>query len=293
VLTAFVLAPSDGDRSSSNGAQQTYDEVVLSDRPVGYWRLSSATRHEADLTGNGHVGTYEGGTPGLAPMPNGDEAALFDGVGEYLVVPSSAAFSIPTTGSITWEAWIRPTVLEFPRAPKGYVDWMGKCAERGRTCEWAARMYAESAPKRCSRLSAYAFNPSGGRGSGAAWQPVCGLFEAGRWYHVVAEYTMLSQPADCPQRTRYPGSISIWVDAIPWNQAAHHPTGCMSQYEVAPAAGDSPLTIATMAGDSWFPGAVGKVAVYDHLLGEEQIVRHYAAMTGRRPTGRCGDVCSF
>ena len=40
----------------------------------------------------------------------------------------------------------------------------------------------------------------------------------------------------------------------------------MSQYNVVPAANGSPLNIGTMAMDAWFPGAIGKVAIYDKLL---------------------------
>ena len=42
----------------------------------------------------------------------------------------------------------------------------------------------------------------------------------------------------------------------------HFDTGCMSQYMVVPQANSSPLNIATMATDGWFPGAIGKVAIY-------------------------------
>ena len=40
----------------------------------------------------------------------------------------------------------------------------------------------------------------------------------------------------------------------------------MSQYNVVPDANNSPLNIGTMAMDAWFPGAIGKVAIYDKLL---------------------------
>ena len=75
-------------------------------------------------------------------MPNGDAAADFNGSSQYVSVPSSAAFSIPTTHNLTWEAWIRPDVLQFPNDSNGYVDWMGKCQDYGPTCEWEARMYS-------------------------------------------------------------------------------------------------------------------------------------------------------
>jgi hypothetical protein len=60
--------------------------------------------------------------------------------------------------------------------------------------------------------------------------------------------------------------------------------GCMSS-SASVRAGGSPLTIATMALDGWFPGAVGKVAIYDSLLGLAQISAHYKAMPGKSPSG--------
>jgi hypothetical protein len=273
----------------------TYDTVVLADGPVAFWAMSSATGVEPDLTGNGHAGTYRPGQPPTVGMPNGDRAVDFDGSSEYLTVPSSAAFSIPTTGNLTWEAWIRPDTLQFPTdSADGYVDWMGKCERYSPTCEWEARMYSSStAQGRPNRFSAYAFNPTAGLGSAADWQPVSPLIVAGHWYHVVGEYTTQSQPSSCATSSSYPGSLNIWVNGVLWSQSSHGQTGCMSQYSVKPAANGSALLIGTMAMDTWFPGAIGKVAIYDHLLTQEQISNHYEAMTGRAPSGSCGATCTL
>ena len=273
----------------------TYDQLILADRPTAYLTLAAGAMSERDLSGHGHTGMYMGGTPARATLPNGDGAADFDGVQQYLTIPSSSAFSIPTSGNLTWEAWIRPDVLQFPNdGGSGYVDWMGKCASYSPTCEWEARFYTTTnAEGRCNRLSAYVFNPSAGLGSAADWQPACNLFQAGVWYHVVGEYTTLSQPATCTNATMYPGSINVWVSGVPWNQSRHGQTGCMSQYNVVPAANGSPVNVGTMAKDGWFPGAVGKVALYDYLLTQAQITSHFQTMTGRAPSGSCSDTCTI
>src|SRR5262245_13390360 len=175
--------------AATGGAASTYDAAVLADHPVAFWLMSHAAVNEPDHTGNGHTGTYQGAPPTAASMPNGDTGAGFDGASGYLTVPSSTAFSIPTTGNLTWEAWIRPDVLQFPNdETSGYVDWMGKCEQYSPTCEWEARMYdtmTNESPNRPNRLSAYVFNPSAGLGSAADWQPAAGLIQAGGWYHVV------------------------------------------------------------------------------------------------------------
>jgi len=282
----------EGDDASADAGDSSYDDVVLADGPVAFLAMNSVTGTEPDLTGHGHTGTYHGGAPAAATLPNGDSAADFEGASQYLSVPSDAALSIPTTGKLTWEAWIRPAVLQFPNSSGGYVDWMGKCEEYSPTCEWEARMYNLTNPQnRISRLSAYVFNPSAGLGSGADWQPEPNVIEAGVWYHVVGEYQTLTQPAGCDGPEV--GGIDIWVNGVKWNQSYHLQTGCMSQYGITPVANDSPLDIGSMAFDSWFEGAVAKVAIYDDLLTQEQITAHYRAMTGLDPSGSCADTCTF
>ncbi len=272
----------------------TYDQTVLCDAPVAYWAMKGTASTEPDLVAS-NTGTYKGAAPTAATLPNGDAAAHFNGSTGYLTIPSSAAFSLPTTHNLTWEGWINADTLQFPNASSdGYIDWMGKCADYAPTCEWEARMYSTTTSEsRPNRMSAYIFNSSAGLGSAADWQPVASLIKASTWYHVVGEYTTLSQPSDCTGTTTYPGSINVWVNGVEWDHAQHGQTGCMSQYNVVPTANGSPLNIGTMAGDTWFPGAIGKVAIYDKLLTQAQITAHYKAMTGKSPTGSCSATCSF
>ncbi|HXJ20626.1 MAG TPA: LamG-like jellyroll fold domain-containing protein [Polyangia bacterium] len=283
-----------GGMAASCSSPSTYDQMILCDQPVAYWAMRASGPREPDLAGS-NDGTYEGTAPTTIKLPNDDDAADFDGATGYLTIPSSARLSVPTTHSLTWEGWINADTLQFPHASSdGYVDWMGKCADYSPTCEWEARMYsATTSESRPNRMSAYIFNNSAGLGSAADWQPVDNLIKAGTWYHVVGEYTTLSAPSDCQSTSMYPGSINVWVNGVEWDQGEHGQTGCMSQYNVIPTAAGSPLTIGTMAMDTWFPGAVGKVAVYDRLLTPAQIAAHYHAMTGQSPTGSCGATCSF
>jgi hypothetical protein len=280
--------------SSSCASPATYDQTVLCDQPVAYWAMKGTASTEPDLVG-GNTGTYEGAVPTATTLPNGDGVAHFDGTSGYLTIPSNAAFSLPTTHNLTWEGWIKADTLQFPHASSdGYVDWMGKCADYSPTCEWEARMYSTTTSEsRPNRMSAYIFNNTAGLGSAADWQPADSLIAASTWYYVVGEYTTLSAPSDCQNTSMYPGSINVWVNGVEWSHGSHGQTGCMSQYSVVPTANDSPLNVGTMAGDTWFPGAIGKVAIYDKLLTQAQITAHYQAMTGNTPTGSCAATCSF
>ena len=285
-----------GDAGSAGSAPtSTYDDVVLADNPVLYLAMSALDGTEPDLTGHGHDGTYHGGANASATLPNGDEAADFAGSPHYVSVPSSTALSIPTTRNLTWEAWIRPDVLQFDDDSSGYVDWMGKCEQYSPTCEWEARMYnMTNSSNRCNRLSAYAFNPTADLGSGAYWEAgTCGTIEAGSWYHVVGQYSTEVTPSGCSNADEFPGGIEIWVNGVKWNHESHGDTGCMSQYDVKPEANDSALNIGTMAKDAWFQGSIAKVAVYGVRLTNEQVTHHYEVMTGMAPTGSCSSTCSF
>lgn len=250
-----------------------------------------------DISGNGNTGTYENGLPTTDTMPNGNIAADFDGISQYLTVSSSPSFSIPTTGNLTWEAWIRPDTLQFPNGShSSYVDFMGKCDTYNPSCEWEGRMYDLTTEQagRSDRISAYVFNPTAELGSAADWQPASGLIKAGQWIYVVGEYTTQTQPSDCANAEAYPGSINIWVNGVEWSQIHHNPTGCMSQYKIIPQKGDSPLNIGTMALDTWFKGGIGKVAIYNYLLSQTQIDDHYRSMTGLMPPiGSCESTCTY
>ena len=269
-----------------------YDTAVLADDPAAFWDMDGAVT-EADLTGGGETGSYVGGTPAPAVLPNGELAADFNGSSQYMEAPSSPALSIPTTGQLSFEAWIRPDVLQWSAQSdplgSGYVNWLGKCSVYAPSCEWEARMYSSvNAQGRCNRISAYALNLTPTYGAGADWQPTCGLLQAGGWLYVVGEYQTQTTPAAC--NPAYPGTISIWVNGIQWSP--HYPYGCMSEYDITPQAAGSTLRIGAVQLNRFFPGAIGKVAIYDTLLDQAQITAHFAAMTGAQPSGSCASTCT-
>jgi Concanavalin A-like lectin/glucanases superfamily len=295
-----------GNFALTSSSSSAYNQTVLGDHPVAFWNVNPTGSTEADLTGNGNTGTYVGGSPTTSTMPNGDQAGVFNGSSEYLTVPSNTTFSVPTTKYLTWEMWVQPTVLNFSNSvqPDGYVNVMGKCVSHPNTglCEWQARMYDTTTLQgRPNRMSAYIFNPNGGEGAAADWQPVANLIQAGQWYHIVGEYTTDPNltPPGCPNAATYPGAINVWVNGVLWNQPAHSPTGCMSQggqINVIPQTTGSPFNIGTVDTQSWFEGAIGKVVIYNYLLTQTQINNHYQTMTSKQPTGNCnqtGGTCTF
>jgi hypothetical protein len=155
--TVAVAARRDGRRGGHGRRDQHLRSAILADGPVAYWAMNKFSGTETGShrqQPHRHVSRRHHDARAL---PNGDQAADFNGSSQYVSVPSSAAFSIPTTHNLTWEAWIRPDVLQFPNDSSGYVDWMGKCQDYSPTCEWEARMYstttARTAATACRRTS--------------------------------------------------------------------------------------------------------------------------------------------
>jgi hypothetical protein len=133
--------------------------------------------------------------------------------------------------------------------------------------EYALRMYSylnDETPPRPNRVSAYAFNLSGGEGSGAYFQDEV---QPGEWMMVT--FVVDSRPSgELPH-----GYIAIYKNG----QLRGKPVS-LSQMNVTPEASDAPFRIGTRDLESFFEGAIGKVAVYDSILSGQQISATYEAM---------------
>jgi hypothetical protein len=265
---------------------RSYDDAVLADGPTLYLPLSAAglADSEADRVAPGRSGFYHGAvSPTL--MPNGDRAALFDGQDGYFEFPDAPDLSVPRTGILTVEAWLRPDALVFPKQEgSGYVHWLGKGELRAGNepdqMEWAARIYGSNNtddPWRGNRISGYAFNPDGGRGIGSYFQDP---LKAGDWIHYVL---VINTTPDDPDD---PGYVRIYRDGSgdpfrPWDDMdslLEFWPDPSTPHRIQPQDGDAPLRVGTRDLKSFFLGAVGKLAVYDHELSPMQIQDHFAAM---------------
>ncbi len=266
-----AVAPSGRQRGSRTPPRRTadaYDRQVLSLGPVLYLTMAHPLAGtEADLSGHGHDGVYipRHRRPALVRLPNGDGAAEFDGRGQYLQVPSASVLSVTHAGCLTVQAWIRPNTLQFPEAQgSGYVYVLGK-GSPGRQ-EYAIRMYSyfnSERPARPNRLSGYVFNLRGGKGSGAYFQDDV----------TVGQWMMVTFVIDSRGSHAWPhGYVALYKNRRERDKVS------LSQYEVQPQAGGAPFRIGTRDLDSYFEGAVAKVAVYDYVLSAADISGTYDAM---------------
>ena len=255
---------------SSPPAGSAYDRAILADGPVLYLAMATPEAgSERDQSGHSHAASYApaGSLPAATMLPNGERCARFDGRTQYLEVPDADDLSMTTARRLTLEAWMRPDALDFPVVEgTGYVHWLGK-GEAGQH-EYVLRMYGlTNSEARPSRVSGYAYNLSGGLGSGSYFQdPV----SVGEWIHVVVTYNLDDLPSERP-----PGSVKIYKNAT------LRDTTPLSQFQVTPSNGTAPLRVGTRDRRSYFLGAIGKVAVYDRELSAAQIMSHYQMMTAR------------
>jgi hypothetical protein len=250
-------------------AGPSYDAAVLADGPVLYLAMTKAGGTEPDLSGHGLPGTYVAGARGwfaTTTLPNGDVATVFDGNDQYLQVRDADALSIPTTGALTVEAWMRPDTLEFTHSENsGYVHWLGK-GVRGQH-EYVARMYnLTNSEDRPNRISGYSFNLAGGLGAGSHFQDD---LSGKPWIH----YTLAINTA--PGEGCTTGYTKIYRDGV------QRDIDCLSSYDVIPGNGTAPLRVGTRDFASFFAGPVAKVAIYPAELTPAQVESHQQAMYGK------------
>jgi hypothetical protein len=251
-----------------------YDSIIMIDTPVAFWNKPSGN----DFTSHAYHGTLIN-NPTATKLPNGDSALVFNGTNQYIEISSKADFSVPTTGILTIEAWMRPDVLNFQvMEGSGYVYWMGKGTTQAH--EYACRMYGQyptgnDAP-RINRISGYAFNPSGGLGAGSYYQAASNvLLQSGEWIHYVliinTKVTSPTYPTGYTKlyvhRKNSSGTITTYTDQ-----------DALEDYDIIPVAGNAPFRIGTRDMKSYFEGSVGKIALYNYELSSTKIREHATKM---------------
>jgi Concanavalin A-like lectin/glucanases superfamily/Fibronectin type III domain len=109
----WSASESDTIELNRQGSTSSYSNAVLGDGPAGYWRLGETSGSTAvDASGGDNGSFVNGPVLGQASLLPGDSAnrsVRFDGVNDYVRVPSSGSLS-PGVG-VSLEAWIKPAAL--------------------------------------------------------------------------------------------------------------------------------------------------------------------------------------
>ncbi len=242
-----------------------YDRLTLAMHPVLFISVEPG-RGAHELTPKGCVGPARYRRAGVmrstARLPDGELAGILSG-SDSLTVRSSPLLSIDHTGGLTLEAWIRPATVSFSRTEgSGYVEWLGK--GRPGQFEYALRIYSRgNSERRANRISGYAFNLAGGKGSGSYFQdPV----RVGAWIMVTVEFDVRATPAEPA------GWVEIFKDGVARQRTS------LAQFHVVPRAGSAPFAIGSLDGDSFFQGSIAKVAVFDRILSGSAVRAQYGTM---------------
>ncbi len=92
------------------GGPSAYSDAVLSDDPVGYWRLGEPSGTTVNDSAGDNPGTYEGGAQlgadSLVPADPVNAAVQLDGSNDRVSVENAP--ELTPTGQVSVEAWIKP-----------------------------------------------------------------------------------------------------------------------------------------------------------------------------------------
>jgi hypothetical protein len=256
-----------------------YDDLILADHPIAFWNDASGS----DRTNHHHARLING--PAAATMPNGDNALTYNGVNQYMEVSNEPELSVSSSHVLTIEAWLRPDVLDFVRTEgSGYVYWLGKGEQDQQ--EYAARMYGLRPTghdsNRPNRISGYVFNGSGGLGAGSYYQaPVNNPVRPGEWMFYVLIINTSKETFSTNNPTGY---TKLFLIRKAGNGALdiNRDQDALVKYNIIPVAGNAPFRVGTRNFGSYFDGAVGKVAIYNYELTDENVVKHAHAMFGKQ-----------
>ena len=233
----FGLIPQD---LASELANQSYQEVVLDDQPVAYWRLDETTSITAvDSSGNGFNGTYRNGvTQGVSGISG--TAGEFDGNNDAVdvgIIAPGSELDI-SNKSFTVEAWVKPDELKEQ-------SYLGIHPSNNRNDGNGDSLYFRVSSKGSVRFGDF---PKDLETPG-------NIIEPDTWYHIVASYDQDSN------------TNTIFVDGrevISNNQGAFeskNPRVLIGAWR--------------NIGDQAFNGVIDEVAVYDEALSRESITSHF------------------
>jgi hypothetical protein len=239
----------------------SYDRTVLAYSPVAYWPLDPSIPY--DYSGHNLNGAFNN-SPSATIMSNGDTVTVFNGVNQYFTIGDNDYLEIVRTGILTVEAWFRPDTLQFDHEEgSGYVWWMGKGDTNQQS--WAARMYSyNNTEGRFNRISGYAFNLNGGLGAGSYFQDNVTI---GEWILYTLTINTVNVSSTYPT-----GYTKIFKNGIERDQDS------LFNYNITPQNGAAAMRIGTRQLQSFFKGAIGKVALFDYELSSSQVQIHFNCM---------------
>lgn len=222
-----------------------YDDAVLADSPLGFWRLGETSGIvAADASGHGRDGTYTGG-PVLGvvgALPENNPAITLDGIGAYVDMGDVAAFEFTT--AFTLEIW----AAFFITSSQAVI--MSKCDNGG--AGWAFLLNLNGTVRffGLTVLGAAVFDIS-----------TTVAVNDGHYHHFVCRW----------DGTTSANGVTIWVDGV----VAKQGTAVAGTIDT----NSSHFVLGTFGNrtSQFFAGMLDEAAVYSGALSNARIAEHYAA----------------
>ncbi|MBU0546935.1 MAG: LamG-like jellyroll fold domain-containing protein [Patescibacteria group bacterium] len=250
LLSSIVLVNTRGSREKARIAKALeFSQTIhnsLGSEAVGIWDFDSCNTQ--DSSGYGNNGTINGAvcssdTPYLVlGQGNGKHSLSFDGVDDYVRVPSSSSLNFGGS-EITMEVWIYP---HNPTA--GYTMFIRKQTPGyGLWILINGKLYAEI------------YHPNWNTGEGYTSVNSSTVLQPNRWYHIVATY----------KQNQY---FKIYLDG--------KEDGSVVAFDKSIGTSSSDFLIGYLgwmgSGNVFFDGIIDGVHIYSQSLSQSQIQQYYA-----------------
>lgn len=229
----------------------TYEQEVLMDDPVGYWRLGEpvGATTAKDSSGHGVGGTYEGGVTlavkgAIANDP--DTAASFDGTSGY--VDMGQVFQFAGNAVCSFEAWVMPTVNG------NYQGILSRSDQNGPPSQGYLLFVEPSSDPLYSFQRVEDSSKQGIESTGEA--------ATGVWAHLVLTYD---------------GTTATF-----YMNGQQQATATMAT-SIGGASSDFVLAVEAGGETEFLTGALDEVAVYDTVLPAARVQAHYNVGIGQAP----------
>ncbi|MFT5522604.1 MAG: hypothetical protein ACI9HK_000548 [Pirellulaceae bacterium] len=245
-------------------AADEYEELILADRPVAYWRGQDAVEQDAErVTANSARlvnpavrATCRGGVEFVDGLPGTiGKAAKFNGRTAHLHVPMVKSLQLDT---LSIEFWFKTTQKFDNTFWPGSASFVTIATSGDGTSDFTINPASTTSGEDQGRLL-FCTGPADTGRDHYLWSPAGYRLNDGRWHHVVAT------------RTRG-GAKHLYIDG---RLAASEPD------EGGKISNDRPLQIGgekEHPAGSYLDGAMDEIAIYPHVLSAERIAAHFAAV---------------
>jgi len=224
----------------------TYEELILSHSPVGYYRLEETSGTTLTDIIAARNGTFVG-SPTLNSTGIVDKCVVFNGTNQYGTVPYTSAYDL---SSLSIEFWIKT-----PSATNTFKTVLSKGAGANRNY-WCTLWSGNTAPHNQDGIMVFR-NITTITGTSVDI-PTTVRLDDNAWHHYVVTFDSSS------------GVANAYVDGVLNNTL----TG-----KVAGGSGGSSPTyfMSETASTRFCSGSLDEVAIYNYALTGTQVAEHYAA----------------